>query len=194
MPRIAAVLAFAFALVSAPPHAAAQDAGSARPVLAWGTRVRVIAPSMLGPITGTVVSHDANLLTLRTDAHGDTLRLPTASLVSLEVRAGQERRILRGAAVGLLAGAGIGALLGYATYEEARCTPDSFFCFDFGPETAALGGAAVLGGVGVLAGALFGAKPTEIWAAPESLPGGARIGIAPAPRAGGVQLTASLRF
>lgn len=64
--------------------------------------------------------------------------------------------------IGLLLGAGAGALLGAATYRRPDCS-QSFICLDFGPGVAAAAGAVVLGVPGMVVGAFAGSSKRERW-------------------------------
>ena len=69
--------------------------------------------------------------------------------------------------MGLVIGVAVGAVLGAATYEEPKCTPDAWMCGFMDPGrggTAAITGAA--GGIlGTLVGFIAGAaSPAERWA------------------------------
>ena len=161
--------------------------------LAEGTRVRVLAPPRAGSFIGAVVAHSADSLILRIDADGRSIALPTAEVTQVDLSAGSRRNILKGAGAGAIAGINVGAVLGYVTYEEVRCAPDSFFCIDLRPETAAMGGAAVIGALGTVAGFLAGMRSTEEWTPASRGVLAPRMGIRPA-SGGGVALTASLAF
>ena len=72
--------------------------------------------------------------------------------------------------IGLLIGAGTGAILGAATYSPAKCDASVTFCvdvFDRGATTAVA--AVALGAVGALVGLMAGASPKETWV-PVSVP------------------------
>lgn len=170
----------------------AQAAGIAHQSLVEGTRVRVSTAHRRDPITGVVVSHSADTLVVRSDRDLATMALPSAQISRVDISRGRRTQKLRGATIGFLGGAGIGALVGYATYEPS-CGSEGFICLDFGPEFDAAVAGSLLGALGAVAGTLVGNREREHWKPfSGSLGQDARLGIAPA--GGGVALTASLRF
>lgn len=173
--------------------AQAQVAGASVPTVAEGTRVRVAAAHRGDAITGVVVRHSSDSLILRSDKDSGTVALPTAQLSRLEVSRGRRTQKVRGAGIGFLSGAVIGALVGLATYEDPSCSGEAWVCLDFGPQFDAAVGATLLGGVGALVGTMMGSRERELWRPAPASPGwDARLGIGPA--RGGVALTASLVF
>ena len=188
MPRFITVPLVALAVALASPSALAQPAGSAGPTLGAGTRIRVTAAPPITAFIGAVVTQSADTLVFRRDADGSTVAVPVGQVSRLDMSGGTRTHKLRGATIGLLAGVGIGALLGLATGPD-QCTGECLF----GPQFAAAVVGTAGGVVGALVGTLIGARSTEIWNPVPSAAGAARIGIAPTPR-GGVALTASLAF
>lgn len=61
----------------------------------------------------------------------------------------------RGLGYGVLAGGGLGTLIGYATYTPPDCN-GSFFCLDFGPGLSALAGGMAGGLIGGIIGVIGG--------------------------------------
>ena len=134
-----------------------------------GSRVRIAAP-VFGTRTkqvATVVSATPDTLVLRFGAATANRSLAASDITSLEVSRGTHTRKGKGALWGLLLGAGAGAVLGYALYEEPKCEQEVFGCIYILPPAtkgsdAAIGGLA--GGiVGALAGALIGMRATDTW-------------------------------
>jgi hypothetical protein len=177
MPNALALAAVAVLGLGVPQTLAAQDTAAA-PLPAPGTRVRVTAPALRRPITGTLLDVSADSLRLRRDIHGDTVSVATASLSALEVSAGRRTHRLRDSGIGFLAGAGIGAVVGLATYRKSDCSAS---CLDFGPGFDAVAGGIVFGAAGVVIGFLTGTFPKEVWVpASSASPQRLRVGIQPA--------------
>lgn len=133
-----------------------------------GSRVRIVAP-VFGPgrQIGTVVSLTRDTLVLRQGVNTAFRPVATSEITALEISSGTHTRKAKGALLGLLVGAGGGAVLGYTLYREPRCRKEAFACVDiFGPGSKGANAAlsAVGGGLlGALAGTLFGLLPTETW-------------------------------
>lgn len=145
---------------TSPPEEARIDAGS---------RVRIAAPVFgTKKQVGTVVSVTRDTLVLRHGASIATRSIATSDITALEVSRGTHTRKGKGALWGLLIGAGAGAVLGYALYEEPKCDQGVLFgcIYVLGPDTkgsnAAIGG---FGGgiVGALLGTLIGMRATDTW-------------------------------
>jgi hypothetical protein len=79
--------------------------------------------------------------------------IPVDSVV--EVRKINKPRFWRGAGIGLLAGTVAGAMIGRASYQEPKPSPNEWN-FDFGPGLNTFGGGIVGGAAGFLAGGLIG--------------------------------------
>jgi hypothetical protein len=135
-----------------------------------GSRVRVAAP-VFGTKTkqvGTVVSVAPDTVVLRFEANAPTHPLAVSDITSLEVARGKHTRKAKGALWGTLIGASVAGALGYALYEEPKCSTDGFGCivFTIGP-TSSGGNAlvsAVAGGlVGALVGTVVGGRATDTW-------------------------------
>jgi hypothetical protein len=133
-----------------------------------GSRVRIAAP-VFGPKkqVGTVVSLTHDTLVFRQGASTSLQPVATSDITALEVSNGKHTNKAKGAAWGLLIGAGGGAILGYALYKKPTCDNQVFGCLEiFGPSSRGGNAAfsAALGGiVGLLAGTLFGTHATETW-------------------------------
>ena len=135
-----------------------------------GSRVRIAAPVFgTKKQVGTVVSVTRDTLVLRQGANITTRPVAMSDIATIEVSRGTHTRKGKGALWGLLIGAGTGAVLGYALYEEPKCANDQFFgCINFtvGPDSK--GSNAVFSGVGggivgALLGTLIGARATDTW-------------------------------
>lgn len=129
-----------------------------------GARVRILTP-FLGDHsqTVTVVSATRDMLVFRQGSGPATQSVGTPQITRLEVATGTHANKLKGALIGLLAGAAGGAILGAATYQ--RPAPCQGFCLniDFGRSGAAEFGAALGAVVGALAGTLIGIHQTDTW-------------------------------
>ena len=151
-------------------------------VLAPGARVRVTTPAT-GRVVGTVVSTEDDSLRVAL-AGGSALVVPRSTLSGLELSAGRKGQGWRGAGIGLLVGAGIGGVIGFATYRRSECYDnpvEGFFC-DLVNQTSrsvTVSSDAALGGLaGAIVGALVGqASGREQWV-PVTLGGtGVRVGV-----------------
>ncbi len=117
--------------------------------------------------------------TLVVQSNGDTLSVPVDFVTRLDVRWGRKTNTGKGAGIRFLLGGVVGAVIGYASYEE--CVPQGWFsCIgpDFGPEVGGLGGLVV--------GAIIGGSP-------EVRLDRLRVSVGPQ-RDGGFGLGASARF
>ncbi len=93
---------------------------------------------------GTFWAWEADSLIM--ESNGNALALPLDSVTKLEVSQGQKSYTIEGAIIGLLVGGVAGAAIGYASHQECESQGEVFSCIgDLGPETAALGGALVIG-------------------------------------------------
>jgi hypothetical protein len=157
---------FVWILCSAALVAPTVSAAQAGPVLDWpivpGSRVRILSP-VLGDQkeTGSVVSATSDTLVFRPATLSTAFPIATPNIVGIEVARGTHSRKVKGALLGFLAGAGAGAIIGYASYKRPACSGG--FCLDFGPGfDAAL--ASGLGGIlGTVAGTIVGARQTDTW-------------------------------
>jgi hypothetical protein len=171
--------------------ASAQESGTLQSAIQPGARVRVSTVGA-GTVTGRVVAVQGDSLQLTRDRSVDTLRLAGSQLTSLEVSVGRHKRRWRGAGLGFLGGAALGAVLGAATYRKPDCSGDAYFC-DLGPGFDATFGAVLLGGAGAVVGAIAGGGSADDWQ-PVALRRSARLQlIVPRPSAR-MALGASLRI
>lgn len=110
-----------------------------------GDRVRVTAPALgSAPIVGTVVDRRVDALMVQR-ASGDTIAVPIASGLRVEVSYGHRRHPLTGAIVGAVSGAVIAGVVGASTN-------------DTGPLALGRGGLIAVGaGMGSASGVIIGA-------------------------------------
>src|SRR5687767_15287993 len=147
-----------------------------------GARARLVTPSL--PAGQQIVQIEAtanDTVVFRSERYPVTRSLALSEISAVDVSLGQRRRTLRGAGIGLAAGATIGAVAGYATYE-----PCNGWCF-FGPsspEGAAAWGGAAGGVLGLVAGTTIGfLMKSEKWQRVQS-----NTSIAITPTRGGAAL------
>lgn len=167
------------------------------PTLQAGSTVRLHAPSSATYTLPQSVRPEDREIALPS-AGGSARMLPCAQLRRVELRAGTRSRsrvALRRAGVGLLAGAVVGAGVGYLAWEEGDGDEWQIFSRD---ETALIG-AVYLGGAGALIGGVSGyAAPGSRWQnvplAPHPLRASAE-GLRVAPAGGaGVRVSYTLGF
>ena len=149
--------------------------------LAPGSRVRVTAPAT-GRLVGTLVSATADSVQVELTA-GSSVTLPRTSLSALELSAGVRRQGWRGAGIGLLVGAGVGGVIGLATYRSVECydnVVEGFFC-DLVNRTSrsvtVVSDAAMVGTAGAIVGALIGQVGHESWVRVPLLRERTRVGM-----------------
>jgi hypothetical protein len=154
--------------LTVPALAPAQTPGiPAWPVQA-GSRVRILSP-VLGDErqTVTVVSSTSDALVYRQNAQAAPQTLSSGVITRLEISTGTRAHKAKGALIGLLAGAAVGGILGYATWQRPTCKDPSqpFGCFtiDFGPGGDAAFFGAFGGMLGTIVGALIGIHQTDNW-------------------------------
>lgn len=143
------------------PASAHAQGAAIPPQVQPGARVRVSSPRTTR-VSGRVLAADRDSLMLVRDRDADTVRLATSELQSLELSMGQHRRRWRGAGIGFLAGASLGAVLGAATYQKQTSCTGEMFC-DLGRGFDAAAGAVLLGGIGTITGAIVGAGTADEW-------------------------------
>jgi hypothetical protein len=154
--------------------APAQDTLAIEP----GERVRLYLESSEAPVTGVLVAQDKDSLRVQSDPKSRPTAFARVGVSSVDASMGYHGHAGTGALVGLLAGGIAGAALG------ASCEGD-FLCPGGG------GGALLLGGTGLLFGALVGVfVRTERW---ESVyPGAPGLALVKMPRGFGVGLSIGL--
>jgi len=149
--------------------------------LETGARVRLTSPTL--PPDQEIVrilSAGSDTVVFRSERNPVTRSLALNEISAVEVSLGEQRRTRRGAVIGLLSGAAIGGIAGYATYE-----PCTGYCF---LEPASAGSNAAWSGLaggtmGLLVGTTIGwLSKSEKW---QRVQLNTRIGVAPS-RGGGV--------
>ena len=172
-----------FSLVAAvagilPARTTAQDNA-----LSEGTRARLVSASLQqDQQIVRIISTSNDTVVFRSETYPVTRSLALAEIQRVEVSNGVHRNTGRGAVIGLLAGGISGAIIGAATY-----TPCEGWCIlePTSSGQAAAWGAALLGGVGLVAGTVIGAlNKTEEWRPLAVKPtlnamaaGGGRVGL-----------------
>lgn len=144
------------------------SAAQAAPVPDWpltpGSRIRILSPSLGTNLQiGSVVSATSDTLVFLPAKESFSTAITAPNITSIEVAQGTHTRKLQGALLGLLLGAGAGAILASATYKPPKCASGDW-CWDI----LGQGGVTALGGmlgslVGVVAGTIVGARPTDTW-------------------------------
>lgn len=142
----------------------------AGPVPAVGTRVRLHLRGGLdrAAVSGVIMASDSGLVRIWEGPGSPTYRLPNGRPVdaqegreilimrerikSIDVGVGSHSRAAEGLGIGLLAGAGLGALVGTLGGDD----PTGFFAFSAGEKAAR--GAISLGFIGATIGAVAGAS------------------------------------
>lgn len=108
-----------------------------------GERVRLTFSSGRSSVVGVLVTQDRDSLRVQPQADAPPVAFPRAAVTAVEASLGYHGHAGPGALIGMLVGGGVGAALG------SGCSGD-FLCPGPG------GGALVLGGTGLLFGALVG--------------------------------------
>jgi hypothetical protein len=122
-----------------------------------GARIRSDAWTVW-QVTGTVVEARGDSLVVKSDLTGAPLVLNRLHIGGLEIRDGERRHALKGLTLGLLAGAGTGAIIGFADGDDTcPSEPGGFGCWFSmsAPEKAGVLGI-VFGGLGAVVGAVTG--------------------------------------
>ena len=139
-----------------------------------GTRVRITMPGE-APFVGTLLRESADTLVAALPS-GASLAVARPRITRLEVSGGVQRRTWQGAGVGLLAGATVGALVGFATYKRSDCGDSAIgqgivcpLIDGVSREVTVYGDALLIGAAGSIVGALIGHAGHETWI-PVSLP------------------------
>ena len=163
---------------------------------AVGERVRITTPAQHGQYryVGSVVGVQGDSLLLQTSGVASPSPVAFGDIRTLEVSLGSHGNVRRGLLYGSVIGAGVGVVLGAATYEKPDCAGATWFCGDAAPHRTAT---AVAGGVvgalaGVVVGGIWGAAhPSERWVR-RALGSGTHVGVVPTGR--GVTAGISARF
>jgi len=171
---------------------AAGVGGAQTPTVDPGARIRFAFPPGTPLTIATALAQRGDSLWVRPLDSADTVALALPGLARLDVSAGRQTHAWRGAGIGLLVGAAVGGVLGYAAGSDCPTSQGSgYFNFNmcFGRGFYAEAGALGLGTVGAVIGAVSGwVNPTERWDAVRLPaggtmalrfdPGGRRAGIA----------------
>lgn len=171
--------------------ASAQTPGDLSSEVQPGARVRASAPGV-GTMSGRVVAVQGDSLRVARDHSADTVRFAVSQLTSLDLSVGRHKRRWRGAGIGFLGGAALGAAVGAATYQKPDCTGSAYFC-DIGRGADVVVGATVVGAVGAVAGAVVGGGTVDSWR-PVSLARRASLEIGVPRSTGRFSIGASLRL
>jgi len=173
------------------------------PSVAEGDRVRIktSSSSVSNLLVGNIVSLSPNMLVLKSNKQDIPLMIPLTSVTRLEVSGGKKWNTLRGAGYGLLVGASLGGIIGFAAGEDCPAPrsrsrePYGFYggidlCFPRGGMAVAEG--ITFGVVGGVFGAFIGSLTlTDRW---EEVPlDRLRLSLTPQ-RQGGHALSASFTF
>ena len=140
-----------------------------------GARVRLVTSALPeNQRVVRIVSTGNDTISFRSERNPMTQSVAVRDITAIEVSTGKRRNTLRGAMMGLGAGVGVGAVLGYATYEECEgwciLAPSS-------PGGSAALGATAGGLIGIVAGTAIGfMTQTEKWQRLQSNP---RISVNP---------------
>lgn len=142
-----------------------------------GARLRIRAPAIAhARLTGTLVSWRQDTIVLRSDLDRALVTVPTATITEIQRSTGRRSNVVRGAAIGTLAGASTGALVALATGQPGNQETRAFI---------AAFGAVVGGAFGLVAGTIAGAlSPGDRWELIPSRGVGLRVTIPPGGRPG----------
>lgn len=140
--------------------------GQQSPPLTLGVRVRITHNESTGavPLQGTVARRTADSLVLRIEDTERDSALAYSQIAGIAISRGMRTRTARGAGIGFLVGAFVGAALGATGGDDDACCMGGA-----GPNwILAAVGAVVTGLVGTITGSVIGAhQHTERW---ESIP------------------------
>ena len=118
-----------------------------------GSRVRVTIASE-GSRSGEVIALTADSVVIVRSATRDTIGFRRTEISRLEISAGERRNTLKGLGLGVLIGAGTGAILGFASGDD-KCGENTCLFGDAEFKAGALG--IVLGVAGGVIGTITGA-------------------------------------
>ena len=167
---------------------AAQSASSIRP----GTRVRITQTGQKARVA-TMVSTGTDTVLVRWAETTGAVAVPLAEVSRLDVSTGRHRNLVKGAVLGTLGGAALGAVAAAATFEPCTSTAP-FGCFGAFESRgeAGVAGAALAGAVGLVVGTVIGMRSHESW---HRVPLDARrVAVAVTPRGRATGLGVTLRF
>lgn len=131
-------------------------------------RVRVVTvKSSQTVVTGTLIGFVGDSAVILPDSatvSRDSKQFAIGEAYRLEQSAGMRHRTLRGLGIGFLAGSGVGAILGAASYSKPQCDQSQFLCLDFGRGFSAIAGAVFGSVAGIVIGGISGRIAThEVW-------------------------------
>ena len=156
-----------------------------------GSRVRLTAPSLgLSEAVGTVQEATDEALLIQFEYPARTETVDRSEIAAMDVSTQGGRKVLKSVGIGLLAGAGTGALIGLASGDD---DPGTFLAFS--KEEKAAFGAAMLGVTGAAAGLIVGlVRRHDVWS--PALPANVDLTILPVvrERGAGVHVGFALRF
>ena len=138
-----------------------------------GSRVRISSPVLGDKLqVGSVLSATSDTLVFLAAKQSTSTVLSTPNIVGMDVARGTHTSKMKGTLMGLVLGAGAGALIGAVTYRPTKCDAASGqWCLDlFGQGGATAVGAILGGAVGTFTGLAIGSRPTENWV-PVAVPG-----------------------
>lgn len=152
------------AALMVPALSAAQTAAVRDWPIAAGTRVRILSPALGDQKqTGSVVSATSDTLVFLPVKQSISMPISTPNIARIEVVRGTHSRKLVGALVGFVAGAGVGSLIGSATYKKPpKCVGFCFQMMDARSDAVIAG--SVLGGLGgTIVGLVVGLRQSDTW-------------------------------
>jgi len=142
--------------------------GQVAPVPDWplapGLRVRVLS-AVLGDKqqTGSVVSATSDTLVFLPAKQAASTSLSTPNIARIEVARGTHTSKLKGALLGLFAGAAVGAIYGSASYTPPKCDATTW-CLDmFGRQFNTVAGGVLGSLLGILTGTIVGSRESDTW-------------------------------
>ena len=147
------------AALMVPTLTVAQNAPSGSWPIAAGSRVRVLSP-VLGDQaqTGSVGSATSDTLVFLPHKTSSSTAIGTPNIVRLDVSTGTHSNKLKGALLGFALGAGVGAVIGSATYHPCNN------CFDILGRGGNIAAGSVVGAlVGTAGGMLIGSRRSDSW-------------------------------
>jgi hypothetical protein len=145
------------------------------PTIVPGARIRFALPPGTPVVLGTAIEARQDTLLVRREESGDTVALPLSQLVRLDISGGTQTHALRGAGIGFLAGAIVGAIAGQSSDRKCSSSMESSGWLTCGQNAGY--GAIGLGVLGAGIGAIVGwVNPTERWQ-PVALPGNPAIAV-----------------
>jgi hypothetical protein len=127
-----------------------------------GARIRISsADGRVKDVTGVVTALRGDSLVVKRERNGETIAVSVRAIGRLDVSVGRHSHGWAGAGIGLVGGAALGSVLGYAAGDDPRKACSDTDCLFAGLDryTArekAAGGAIALGIVGTIAGAIVG--------------------------------------